>query len=217
MVLNKHGHTLYNGVCELIAEHLDNLAAEKVIPAFPTGASQEPTHQIQEAEMLLNALRYVWDDHISGMQKLCQVLKYMVGPPVTFFDAVRDRISSAIKDRVYTKAANVPLIWDAGLESFLKHIIRPPIKDHLITAILRLIYLEREGHPVNRSAVQGCVSVLLVLNVGSDGSSVYKVDLEPLVLQESNSYYEAEGKRLLETCNASEYLRRVSRLKFKLD
>jgi cullin 3 len=77
MVLYKHGAMLYGGVCMLITEHLENLAKERLAVAFPTGASQDSTHEIQEAEILLKALKNVWDDHVSSMQKLCQILKYM--------------------------------------------------------------------------------------------------------------------------------------------
>jgi len=114
-----------------------------------------------------------------------------------------------VKDRVHTKTANVPEIWDAGLELFLKHIIRPPIQDHVVTAVLKLIQLEREGYSINRSAVKGCVSVLLLLTVSPDGPSVYNRDLEPDILRGSDSFYKAEALNLLETCNAPEYLRKV--------
>jgi hypothetical protein len=78
MVLHKHGAMLYDGVCTLVAEHLENLAKERLVVVFPTGASQDSTHEIQEAEILLKALKNVWDDHVSSMQKLSQILKYMV-------------------------------------------------------------------------------------------------------------------------------------------
>jgi cullin 3 len=78
MVLHKHGAVLYNGVCALVAEHLDNLTRDRIIPTFPSGRGDDPMHQSQEAEILLKALRDVWDDHSSSMQRLGQVLKYMV-------------------------------------------------------------------------------------------------------------------------------------------
>lgn len=116
-----------------------------------------------------------------------------------------------LQDRVYTNNNNYPVIWDAGLELFVRHIMRAPIKDHVISAILTLIKTERDGYPINRSSVKGCVDVFLQLSV-SDGNevlSIYKHDIEPAVLKESEAFYKAEGERLLETCDAPEYLRRV--------
>lgn len=204
MVLHKQGEMLYKGVNQLVAENLDHLAATQVIPAFPSGSSDE-TVQSQEAEMLLKALRNIWDDHISNMERLGQILKYMVRVASLMR---RNSVHSLLQDRVYAKSADVPVIWDAGLNLFLKHIIRPPIKDHLVTAILNQIQFERDGYVVNRSAIKGCVDVFITLE-DANGLSVYKRDVEPSVLRESQTFYELEGQKLLESCNASEYLRRV--------
>ena len=111
---------------------------------------------------------------------------------------------------MYTKTDNVPEIWDAGLNLFLKHIIRPPIQDHLVKAILKQIQFERDGYGINRSPVKGCVDVFLNLDVDDAGVTVYKRDLESAVLRESEVFYKAEGERLLEFCDAPEFLRRVS-------
>ncbi|KAJ8592195.1 Cullin-domain-containing protein [Rhizopogon salebrosus TDB-379] len=189
MVLYKNGAVLYKGVCQLVAENIDRLAQCEIVPVFPSGSSKDPVQQSQEGELLLKALKRVWDFHIGNMSKLRDILKYM--------------------DRVYTKANDVPEIWDAGLDLFLKHIIRPPIQDHLVSAVLSLIQIERDGYVINRSAVKECVDVLLQLSVEHDGRNVYKRDLEPAVLKASEIFYSAEGKRLLETCDAPGYLRRV--------
>lgn len=74
MVLNKQGHILYNGLKDLVVRHLDELAEEHIFPAFPIN----PEQQSQEGEVLLKALRTVWDDHTSSMSKIGQILKYMV-------------------------------------------------------------------------------------------------------------------------------------------
>ena len=94
-----------------------------------------------------------------------------------------------------------------GLTLFYKHIIKPPIKDHLVTAILNQVGHERNGYGINRSAVKGCVEVLLCLH--SNDVTVYKRDLEPKFLQESEAFYEKEGQDLANSCDAPEFLRRV--------
>ncbi|KAH7884715.1 Cullin [Phlebopus sp. FC_14] len=189
MVLYKSGPMLYKGVCQLVAENVDRLAVEEIIPNFPSGASGDPMQQGQEGELLLRALRRVWDDHTGNMSKLRDILKYM--------------------DRVYTKQDEVPEIWDAGLDLFLKHIIRPPIQDHIVSAVLSLIQIERDGYVISRSAVKECVDVLLQLCVDRDGKTVYKRDVEPAILKASEVFYVAEAQRLVTACDAPEYLRRA--------
>jgi len=81
MVLHKNGAVLYNGVCQLVAENIDKLAQTQIIPAFPSGSSKDPAQQSQEGELLLKALRRVWDDHTGNMSKLRDLLKYMVSIP----------------------------------------------------------------------------------------------------------------------------------------
>lgn len=72
---------LYNGVCTLVANNLDRLAKEIIVPAFPsgTGGAGDSTLRAQDGERLLKAVRAVWDEHIQNMSKLRDVLKYMVG------------------------------------------------------------------------------------------------------------------------------------------
>ena len=78
LVLWKQGEMLYKGTTNLIVENLNRLAQEDLYPVFPTGASSEPTQQSHEAELLLKALRKVWDEHKSNVVKLSQLLSYMV-------------------------------------------------------------------------------------------------------------------------------------------
>jgi Cullin family len=108
------------------------------------------------------------------------------------------------------KSANVLEVVELGRDLFVKHIIRPPIKDHVINTILSLLQIERDGYVINRSAITNCVEALLLLSDNSDGTSVYKQYLEPEILRQSDAYYKAEAARLLETCDAVEYLRRVN-------
>jgi len=85
MVLNRQGNVLYNGLKNLIIEHLKELADTDIFPTFPV-SEEKQTH---EGEVLLKALRKVWDDHTSSMTKIGQILKYMVSHilPVTLTEA----------------------------------------------------------------------------------------------------------------------------------
>jgi len=114
------------------------------------------------------------------------------------------------------KSANLLEVVDLGRDLFAKHIIRPPIKDHIISAILSLLRIGRDGYVINRSTIKHCVDILLQLSDDSYGTTMYKRYLEPLILRQSHTYYSAEAERLLVTCNALEYLRGVNPLSLQL-
>lgn len=77
MVLYKQGELLHRGVTDLVIENLNKLAQIQIIPAFPTGM-KDPVIQSSADELLLKALKNVWDDHSNSMVRLGQILKYMV-------------------------------------------------------------------------------------------------------------------------------------------
>jgi cullin 3 len=110
---------------------------------------------------------------------------------------------------VYAPAQRLPVIYDAGVLLFYKHIIEPPIDGHLVDAILDEIRVERDGFAINQSAVRGCVDVLSLLQENSRSPTVYLERLEPPLLHESRKFYETEGKEKLESLSASEYLTHV--------
>jgi len=107
------------------------------------------------------------------------------------------------------KSANLLEVVDLGRDLFVKHIIRPPIKDHSINSILSLMHIERDGYVISRSAIMSCVDTLSKLSDSLDGTTVYKQYLEPEILSQSEAYYKAEAGSLLETYDTAEYLRRV--------
>lgn len=86
LVMHKEGHTLYNRVAELIAEHLEKEARELVVPVFPPSSSlasvagygTDSMVSAAAGQLFLTKLREVWNDHIACMSKLRDVLRYMV-------------------------------------------------------------------------------------------------------------------------------------------
>lgn len=206
MVLFKQGDQLYNGVRLLIAEHLDSLAEERIVPTFPRssgthgagklGGGAEAVERAMEGDRFLKALKGVWEDHTGSMRKLKDVLTYM--------------------DRVYTEAAGVPKIYDVGLALFLQHIVRSkshPIHTHLIATLLSQVQLERDGETITRSTVRECVDILLRLTLPEreGGKNVYLADFEPEFLRRSAEFYEVEATEVLESGDASRYLKNVER------
>lgn len=101
LVLHKQGKQLYDGVKDLITQNIVKLREGEVCPAFPRAptattssagasglaikglgaredAAWDAASRSQEAERFLKALRSSWDDHVSSMSKLRDILKYMV-------------------------------------------------------------------------------------------------------------------------------------------
>jgi cullin 3 len=111
---------------------------------------------------------------------------------------------------VFVEPANLLDTWDLGLDLFIKHIIqRDRIQGVLITAILNQVRYEREGFPVNTAAVQSCVDVFLRLRI--DGVTVYKREIEPILLEQTKAYYQEEGRNLVQSCDAPHFLNKVRR------
>ncbi|QRV89833.1 cullin family [Ceratobasidium sp. AG-Ba] len=198
LVVSKHGEMLYQGLTTLVTNNLNRLVKEKLVPEFPRATldGRDAVAMCQEGEAFVKAFRDVWDDHESSMSKISDLVKYM--------------------DRVYTDSARVPKIMDRGLELFLSEIIRStqaPIRTQLVSTILRLIRMERDGATINRSAMKQCVDVLLTLRDSTvkitSESTVYKMYLEPEILKESETYYSFRGKEMLEGHDLAEYIRLV--------
>lgn len=221
------GDQLYNGVRQLVAEHLEELAATLIVPAFPrsggtsglgkAGGGAEAVERALEGDRFLKSLKGVWEDHTGSMRKIKDVLKYMVSHAVYHLDSTGDNID--FQDKVYTQAHSVPKIYDVGLHLFLSTIIRSPkypIHTHLIGSLLSQVQLERDGETVTRTTVRDCIDILLRLtDAVLGGRSVYATDFEPEFLRRSGEFYENEAGEVLERGDAALYLRNVSILLLK--
>ena len=118
-----------------------------------------------------------------------------------------------LQDNVHTASENVPKITIVGLHLFLDNVLHSkslPVREHVISALLGQAQVERDGYSISRSAMEECVEVYTTIINPINGIKVYYEDLEPSFLNESQKFYAAEAQKLLETCDAPEYLRRVS-------
>ncbi|ELU40761.1 ubiquitin ligase SCF complex subunit Cullin [Rhizoctonia solani AG-1 IA] len=192
LVIAKQGKMLYDGLVKLICENLDIFAREKLIPVFPRTEldGRDSMEMCQAGELFVKVFREVWDDHESSMSKISDLVKYM--------------------------SANVPKITEQGSKLFLSELIHStkyPILAQLNATILLLIRMERNGTAINRSAMKQCVDVLLTLRDTSIKavfeSTVYKLNLESEILQESDIYYTNRAKEMLDLHDLSEYLKLV--------
>ncbi|CAG8820499.1 8620_t:CDS:2, partial [Dentiscutata erythropus] len=88
-------------------------------------------------------------------------------------------------DRVYAKSANVPLVYELGLELFRDTIVRSTIyliQNHLLDILLNQILLERENEIIDRR-----------------------------FLETSAEYYQVEGQMLVGECDAPEYMKKIEK------
>lgn len=99
-----------------------------------------------------------------------------------------------------------------GLNLFRDKVIRSkqhPIQQHLISAMLTQIQLERNGDVIDRSAIQSAVSMLVELTDPDTKLTVYAIDFEATYLDTTTSYYQIESQKLVSSYDAPEFMRKV--------
>ncbi|UZO08207.1 uncharacterized protein OCT59_028469 [Rhizophagus irregularis] len=169
------------------------VAVSQVVPAFPlSGASSSQTNPNgADGANFLKVLKPVWEDHTTCMLMIRDILVYM--------------------DRVYTRNANVPRVYDLGLDLFRDIIVRSPnypIQTHLLEALLQQIKLERENEIIDRTNVKAVIDMLLELTDASTKDTIYAIDFENKFLEASSEYYRVEGVGEYDT---SEYMKEVDK------
>ncbi|KND02992.1 uncharacterized protein SPPG_08979 [Spizellomyces punctatus DAOM BR117] len=197
MVLNKQGDKLYNGVRDVVTEHLQQVARDFVVPSFPQMA---PGGGMTGGTEFLKTVKNVWEDHTTCMLMIRDILMYM--------------------DRVYVKAANLAPVYDLGLDLFRDVVQRSPdypISRHLIATLLYHIRLERDGEVIDRLVLKNIIDMLLGLSEPRgptrtrNDKTVYVTDFEETFLESSREFYRLEGQVFLQQCDATEYLKKAER------
>ncbi|KAI9008595.1 Cullin [Hyaloraphidium curvatum] len=190
MVLHKTGAQLYNGVRNEISDHLVELAQDKIVPLFP----QEDDANQRAA--FLKAVKETWEHHTVCMGMIRDILMYM--------------------DRVYVKTATppVPEVYNLGMDLFRDLILRSDnISPRIISSMLELIRLERDGDTIDRMILTGISAMMSKLEMPADGdnvgSSVYEMDFEGVFVEKSSEYYGLESERYLALNDVVQYLKKV--------
>ncbi|KAJ8330758.1 hypothetical protein BDV3_002271 [Batrachochytrium dendrobatidis] len=195
MCLQKAGERLYKGTQTLISEFLEKAVAQNVVPAFPHNATPSQS----KAHVFLNQVKSLWDDHIVCLGMIRDILMYL--------------------DRTYVKSANLPTVYEMGLETFRNVVLQSvqyQVKSHIITTLLYQIQLERDGQMIDRMLLKNIIDMLLTLPASSTSSSrtiatVYHADFERAFLQTSQTFYSRESEVLLKECDAIQFLKRVEK------
>ncbi|GBC53002.2 cullin-domain-containing protein [Rhizophagus irregularis DAOM 181602=DAOM 197198] len=158
---------------------------------YNSASSSQTNPNGADGANFLKVLKPVWEDHTTCMLMIRDILVYM--------------------DRVYTRNANVPRVYDLGLDLFRDIIVRSPnypIQTHLLEALLQQIKLERENEIIDRTNVKAVIDMLLELTDASTKDTIYAIDFENKFLEASSEYYRVEGVGEYDT---SEYMKEVDK------
>uniref|UniRef100_A0A7N4PHA9 Cullin-4B n=1 Tax=Sarcophilus harrisii TaxID=9305 RepID=A0A7N4PHA9_SARHA len=147
-------------------------------------------HQFREdsldSVLFLKKIDKCWHNHCRQMSMIRSIFLYL--------------------DRTYVlQNSMLPSIWDMGLELFRTHIINDQtVQNRTIEGILLLIDRERNGEAIDRSLLRSLLSMLSDLQI-------YQDSFEQRFLEETNQLYAAEGQRLMQEREVSEYFHHVNR------
>jgi len=108
-------------------------------------------------------------------------------------------------DRTYVlQNTSILSIWDMGLDLFRQHIISDKVVEtRTVDGLLKLIERERNGEAVNRQLLKSLLRMLSDLNI-------YQKAFEKKFLDATDFLYAAEGQRLVQEREVSEYLLHVN-------
>ncbi len=176
IVLNRHGEKLYEGLREVVTQHL----SVKVKDGVVSGGGKLPCSDLVcdqkvRTDVLLSIhnnflyiLNAAWQDHQTSMVMIRDILMYL--------------------DRVYVAQNKVDNVFNLGLVIFRDQVVRfGGIRDHLRKTLLDMILRERRGEMVDRIAIKHACGMLMLLGIGT--KDVYEEDFERPFLQESAEFY----------------------------
>ncbi|XP_077746754.1 cullin-4B-like isoform X2 [Canis aureus] len=134
-------------------------------------------HQLREYPFFpgpfLKKMDKCWQDHARQMSMIRNIFLFL--------------------DRTYVfQISMLSSIWDMGLELFKSYIIRDQnVQSRTVDGILLLIEKERNGEMIDRCLIQRLLSMLSDLQI-------YQVSFENKFLEETNRFYAAEGRKLVQ-------------------
>ncbi|KAI5300150.1 Cullin-3 [Ascosphaera atra] len=212
LVLKKQGERLYDSVCNLEADWFKNVVLKDIRDTISStllvrgdeslSTADAANERWQAGERLLAKVRQIWDEQVTCLGMINDVLMYM--------------------DRALTSEKKRRPIYVSGMNVFRDNILRQgsrPDDDKTIIStvldtILTLIWLERNGNTVDRYAIHHCVTMFQNLYDSDDeelANKLYLTQFEPKFLQQSEQFYSAEGLSLIQSTDAISYCRHVQR------
>ncbi|KAK1146407.1 hypothetical protein N8T08_003194 [Aspergillus melleus] len=210
IVLMTRGNDLYDKVKELEQEWLDTDVQKRVTAAIVPGllveketadVGDQANEKRAAGEKFLIALKEAWEDHQLCMSMITDVLMYM------------DRVVSSDKGRPSIYVAAMALFRDSILRAQIRSDLETSVVSVLESTILFMIQLERSGHIIDRTSIRHCIYMLEGLYetiTEEESSRLYLTIFEPAFLETSRTFYQAEGKRLLDTADAATFCKVAS-------
>ncbi|EAU33596.1 conserved hypothetical protein [Aspergillus terreus NIH2624] len=209
IVLMTRGNDLYGHVQGWEQQWLEDEVRKRVTAAIspvlllgkdPADVQDQANERRAAGEKFLEIMRELWEDHQLCMGMITDVLMYM--------------------DRVVTSDHKKPSTYVAAMALFRDYVLHSPIRDDsdttvgdvLKSTILFMIHLERFGHVIDRALIRHCVYMLegLYETIQEEESKkLYLTMFEPAFLETSKRFYHDEGKRLLETADATVFCKRA--------
>ncbi|KAI9477450.1 hypothetical protein LPJ78_001655 [Coemansia sp. RSA 989] len=186
LVLSKNGALAYDGVKGVIESHLDNCVHKNIL-GHVSALRTNPTLSTYEA--FLWSVRVLWSEHVTAMLVIRDVLMYV--------------------DKVYVKDAQLPAVYDMGMNVFRDQVLLASHKRlcvEVTKSVLSQISSERRGEQVNRSVLRGVVDMLVELQDTDRLRTVYETSLDPQLLAESRAYYQSLAKSRLTDHSAAAYV-----------
>ncbi|KAL2870988.1 cullin family protein [Aspergillus lucknowensis] len=205
IVLVQRGNELYERTKQLEREWLCEEVRKRVVAGISSSlllvqevvdAQDQAVERRVAGERFLSVIKEAWEDHQLCMKMITDVLMYM--------------------DRAIASDPRKVPIYPATMALFRDHVLRSPIRsdsqttvdDVLKSTILFMIKLERSGHMIDRALIRHCIYMLEGLyetEMEEESSKLYLTSFEPDFLETSTTFYQTEGKRLLEMADAATF------------
>ncbi|KAJ5350874.1 hypothetical protein N7541_008601 [Penicillium brevicompactum] len=207
IVLMMRGDELYEKVKQLeqswLQSNVQKLITESISVSLlrtqnSTDAQDQSSERREAGEKFLAALKDAWEDHQLCMGMVTDVMMYM------------DRMVTASHTKPSIYVTCMALFRDNILQSSARPDSGLTVGDMLKSTILFMISLERSGHMVERPLIRHCIQMLEGLYetpTEEESSKLYLTMFEPAFLEASKEFYEAEGQRLLQIGDATEFCR----------
>ncbi|KAH8705529.1 putative SCF ubiquitin ligase subunit CulC [Talaromyces proteolyticus] len=203
IVLMTKGDNLYSNVRDLEQEWLSGHVCQNILSSVsqvllqdmdPEDITDQANERRAAGEKLLKAIKEAWEDHQLCMGMITDVLMYM------------DRTTSNDqKPSIYTLA--MCLFRDYVLRAAIPN-TEKTIYDIFESTVLFMVQLERTGEIIDRQLIRHCIYMLEGLYETyseEEASKLYLTVFEPAFLKISKTFYQAEGRRLLETADAATF------------
>lgn len=181
---------------EELYQAVENMCNHKMAPVLYQKlhnlTEQHVAHNIEQflAEsmdryLFLKKMNETWQAHCNQMIMVRSIFLYL--------------------DRTYILQNHISSIWDMGLELFGKYILlNTLVQTRVVEGLLMLIEKERQGDQVDRSLLKSLLRMLTDLQI-------YDKAFEQKFLQATERLYAAEGQRLMQELEVSDYLTHVDR------